>query len=82
MSLGKRITIVRTIRGMNQGELALAMGICKSMVNRWEKDEREPSFTRVEEMAKVLDCSVLDFTTPGPEGLEIRLTIRPPKKPE
>ena len=82
MTLGKRITMIRSIRGMNQGELALAMDICKSVICRWEKDDREPYFSAVEKMAKVLNCSLLDFATPGPEGLQISLTIAPPKKPE
>lgn len=80
MSLGKRITLIRSIRGDNQTELANKMGISPSVLNRWEKDEREPYFSSVEKMAKVLDCSLMDFATPGPDGLQITLTIAPPKK--
>ena len=82
MSLGKRIAMLRAIRGLTQSELAHALGICKTVLNRWERDDREPYFSWVEKMAKVLECSLLDFATPGPEGLQISLTIAPPKKPE
>lgn len=82
MSLGKRIAMLRAIRGMTQSELAHALDICKSLLCRWEKDDREPYFSIVEKMAKVLNCSLLDFATPGPEGLQISLTIAAPKKPE
>ncbi len=71
--------MLRSIRGMNQSELAHALGICKTVLNRWEKDEREPYFSWVEKLAKELNCSLQDFATPGPEGLQISLTIAPPK---
>ena len=75
--IGQRIKLLRSIRNMSQAQLAIALGICSTVLCRYERGKQQPSFSLIEQMAKVLNCSLLDFATPGPEGLQVSLTITP-----
>ena len=49
--LGNKIRELRTIRNINQQELANAIGVSKSSVAMWEVDKREPTLSKVNELA-------------------------------
>jgi transcriptional regulator with XRE-family HTH domain len=59
-SLGMRIKLARTRRGLNQAELARAIGISKNSMNLIERDRRSPAFRWVQKIAEVLNVS-LDY---------------------
>jgi transcriptional regulator with XRE-family HTH domain len=59
-SLGMRIKLARTRRGLNQAELARRIGMSKNSMNLIERDMSHPSFTWVQKIAEVLNCS-LDY---------------------
>ena len=59
-SLGMRIKLARTRRGLNQAELARAIGISKNSMNLIERDLRNPAFRWVQKIAEVLNVS-LDY---------------------
>ena len=59
-SLGMRIKLARTRRGLNQAELARAIGISKNSMNLIERDLSNPAFLWVQKIAEVLNVS-LDY---------------------
>ena len=59
-SLGLRIRLARTRRGMKQAELADAIGVSRNAMSLIEKGTSDPAFSRVQKMAEVLKTS-LDY---------------------
>ena len=59
-SLGMRIKLARTRRGLNQAELARAIGISKNSMNLIERDLSNPAFSWVQKIAEKLNVS-LDY---------------------
>jgi transcriptional regulator with XRE-family HTH domain len=59
-SLGMRIKLARTRRGLNQAELARAIGMSKNSMNLIERDLRNPGFSWVQKIAEKLNVS-LDY---------------------
>jgi transcriptional regulator with XRE-family HTH domain len=59
-SLGMRIKLARTRRGLNQAELARKIGISKNSMNLIERDMSKPAFFWVQKIAEELKVS-LDY---------------------
>jgi transcriptional regulator with XRE-family HTH domain len=59
-SLGMRIKLARTRRGLNQAELARAIGISKNSMNLIERDLSSPAFVWIQKIAETLNVS-LDY---------------------
>ena len=59
-SLGMRIKLARTRRGLNQAALARAIGISKNSMNLIERDRTNPAFLWVQKIAETLNVS-LDY---------------------
>jgi transcriptional regulator with XRE-family HTH domain len=59
-SLGMRIKLARTRRGLNQAALARRVGMSKNSMNLIERDMSQPAFAWVQKIAEVLDVS-LDY---------------------
>ena len=59
-SLGMRIKLARTRRGLNQAELARAIGLSKNSMNLIERDLVSPAFKWVQKIAEKLNVS-LDY---------------------
>jgi transcriptional regulator with XRE-family HTH domain len=84
-SLGMRIKLARTRRGLNQAELARQVGMSKNSMNLIERDMSQPAFAWVQKIAEVLDVS-LDYLG-GRTDEDIRaiptaaLPTPPPKRP-
>ena len=51
---GKALKIVLEMYGINQNQLAVAMGIGRSSINRWVKENRDPLGNAVLEIRKGL----------------------------
>ena len=49
--LGDKIRELRTMRNINQQELADAIGVSKSSVAMWEIDKREPTLSKISELS-------------------------------
>jgi len=56
---------IRGLRGMNQKELALSVGVDPSTLNQIEKGRRAPSVHTLTALARGLDCEVRDLFAPG-----------------
>ena len=59
-SLGMRIKLARTRRGLNQAELARAIGISKNSMSLIERDLSNTAFLWVQKIAETLNVS-LDY---------------------
>lgn len=58
--VGKRITALRTARGMSQKKLAALTNITEASLSRYENCMREPKITTLMKLAGTLNCTV-DF---------------------
>lgn len=61
MSIGENLRKIREKTGMNQTELAKAIGVTASMINQLEQDRKILTVPLGKEIAKALHCKVDDF---------------------
>jgi len=59
-TLGLRIRLARTRRGIKQAELADLIGVSRNAMSLIEKGTSDPAFSRVQRIAEVLKTS-LDY---------------------
>jgi transcriptional regulator with XRE-family HTH domain len=59
--LGRAVALRREVRGMDQSELAHAIGVHKSTMNGYEKGTRGMDEATIEKIAVALDCTVIDI---------------------
>lgn len=64
MSVGLRITQLRTDRNMSQNQLAQVMGVSRQAVSKWENGLSTPDATKMILLADVLDTD-LEYLTTG-----------------
>ena len=63
MSIGQRITELRTRLNMSQNQLARAMEISRQAVSKWENGQSTPDSAKIIKLADVLDTDVEYLTT-------------------
>jgi transcriptional regulator with XRE-family HTH domain len=73
MSLGRKISQLRKLKDLTQGELAERLNIHQSMITRWERDQVQPKSSTLERLAKALDTSVEELFS-GSEGVPSKKT--------
>lgn len=61
MSIGENIKQMRESKNMTQNELALAVGVGRSMVAQIERGTKSVTLQLGAEIARVLGCDVNDF---------------------
>ncbi|MFC7348459.1 helix-turn-helix domain-containing protein [Chryseobacterium zhengzhouense] len=61
MTLGEKLKKARISKNFTQEYLAEMLNVSQKTYSNFENDRSKPGFSQVEEMAKVLDVSVLDF---------------------
>lgn len=80
--VGGNIARRRKQLGMTQDALAEALHISGSALSRIESGQAAPRFSRLEELAKILDCQVADLFRSQDIPLRVRLdTIEDMLKP-
>lgn len=57
MTFGERLVKSREHIGLNQKQLAEALGISPTRLNYWEKDKREPDVPMIKALARILEVS-------------------------
>ena len=62
--LGKRISALRSAKGLNQKQLAEKLNISPSAIGMYEQGRREPSLGLIVELARILSVST-DFLLTG-----------------
>ena len=73
MSIGERITKLRTERKISQYQLAKAMEVSRQAVSKWENGQSTPDATKMIKLAELLDTD-LEYLTTG----RIVVPSRPP----
>ena len=63
MSIGERITELRKMQNLSQGQLAQAMDVSRQAVSKWENDQTSPDSLKMIRLAEVLDTDVEYLTT-------------------
>lgn len=63
MSLGERISELRKVANMSQGDLAKAMEVSRQAVSKWENDQATPDAANLIRLTDVLDTDIEYLTT-------------------
>ena len=63
MSLGERISQLRTDCGMSQYQLAKEMGVSRQAVSKWETDQSAPDSIKLIRLADILDTDIEYLST-------------------
>lgn len=61
MTLGEKLKKARINKNFTQEYLAEVLNVSQKTYSNFENDKTKPGFSQVENIAKVLDVSVLDF---------------------
>ncbi|WP_419495445.1 helix-turn-helix domain-containing protein [Chryseobacterium bernardetii] len=61
MTLGEKLKKARINKNFTQECLAEVLNVSQKTYSNFENDKSKPGFYQVEELAKILDVSVLDF---------------------
>ena len=63
MSIGERITVLRKMQNLSQGQLAQAMDVSRQAVSKWENDQSSPDTIHLIQLADLLDTEVAYLAT-------------------
>ena len=63
MSIGERITELRTQKNLSQGELASALSVSRQAISKWENDQSNPDTIHLIQLADFLDTEVAYLAT-------------------
>lgn len=63
MSIGERITELRTLKNLSQGELASALSVSRQAISKWENDQSSPDTIHLIQLADLLDTEVAYLAT-------------------
>ena len=58
MSIGERIGELRSQKNLSQGQLALALGVSRQEISKWENDQSSPDTIHLIQLADILDTEV------------------------
>lgn len=63
MSIGERITELRKLQNMSQGQLADAMEVSRQAVSKWENSQTTPDALNLIRLAEILDTDIEYLST-------------------
>lgn len=63
MSIGERITELRKMQNLSQGQLAEAMEVSRQAVSKWENDLSAPDSMKMIRLAELLDTDIEYLST-------------------
>lgn len=63
MSIGERITELRTQKNLSQGDLASALSVSRQAISKWENDQSSPDTIHLIQLADILDTEVAYLAT-------------------
>lgn len=63
MSIGERISELRTQKNLSQGELASALSVSRQAISKWENDQSSPDTIHLIQLADLLDTEVAYLAT-------------------
>jgi transcriptional regulator with XRE-family HTH domain len=62
-SIGEKIRHIRILKNVTQAEMANKLGIINTSYSKIERNEVVPNYTRLEEIAKILDVTLVELIT-------------------
>lgn len=62
---GERLAEARRAKGLSQSRLAVALGVSKSAVSRWERGTREPDLRTLSELVELLGVTYAELLSSG-----------------
>lgn len=73
MTLGERIIKLRNTKGISQDTLALALGVSRQSVSKWETDASVPELDKLIKLSKYFEISLDELVQSqmGSEGAEL-----------
>lgn len=63
MSIGERITELRTRKNLSQGDLASALSVSRQAISKWENDQSSPDTIHLIQLADLLHTEVAYLAT-------------------
>lgn len=63
MSIGERITELRTQKNLSQGDLASALSVSRQAISKWENNQSSPDTIHLIQLADILDTEVAYLAT-------------------
>ena len=63
MSIGERITELRTQKNLSQGDLASALSVSRQAISKWENDQSSPDTIHLIQLADLLNTEVAYLAT-------------------
>ncbi len=63
MSIGERITELRKVQNLSQGQLADALEVSRQAVSKWENDLSNPDSMNLIRLSEILDTDIEYLTT-------------------
>ena len=63
MSIGERITELRKLQNMSQGQLAVLMEVSRQAVSKWENSQTTPDALNLIRLAEILDTDIEYLST-------------------
>ncbi len=75
MNLGSTIKKIREQKGLLQKQVAVTLGIGHTNYNKMENDNREPSVTELQQLARLFDMSVDDILNYEGEAIPKDVTM-------
>ena len=76
MSLGRRITELRSMQNLSQNQLAKLMDVSRQAVSKWETDQSAPDSIKMIHLAEVLDTDIEYSSTALDEIMKSHKFIR------
>ena len=73
-TIGEKIKELRELNELSQAQLAIKIGVSRSLISHWESNNRKPSYVDLEKISNIFDVSAdyLIGTTTVPNGEVIR----------
>lgn len=68
--IGDKIKDLRDLNNLSQAQLAIKLGISRSLISHWESNNRKPSYTELEKLSNIFEVTAdyLIGTTTVPDG--------------
>lgn len=57
--IGNNIKRIRMARGIRQSDMAERLNVSAKTISSWEVNRTEPNFGMLEQIAEVLNCSIM-----------------------
>ena len=77
MTLGQKIRMLRTEKGLTQKDLADQVHVTFQTVSKWENDENEPDLATLKSIAKIFDTTLDYLVDENAEAPKKPITIEP-----